>query len=152
MEGQRAEVTAAEAASVVHNSETAWLEDWAQLDANDQSFPSSELAINLSLSLGMLEEFGPFPGEWGASYEYTDLGDELSVLADMLFLSENQAISRFLPIYVTEANAYFWSNQGSEHNLDVTKVELPVRPVFYLNNDIQYVSGTGTIEDPFIIK
>jgi len=135
-----------------HNSETAWLEDWAQLDANDQSFPSSELAINLSISLGMLEEFGPFPGEWGASYEYTDLEDELSVLADMLLLSEIQGISGFLPIYATEANAYFWSNQGSEHNLDVTKVELPVRPVFYLNNDIQYVSGTGTIEDPFIIK
>ena len=140
-----------------HNSEKSWLGDWASLEDNDSNFPSSETTINFSKYRGSYEEFGPIPGEWGSSYQFDymynyDGGEnsELVVITDMLYISEYfSGISRFLPISAALTNS-LWELYESE--LQITKVELPVRPVFYLNNDIQYVSGKGTIEDPFIIN
>ena len=35
--------------------------------------------------------------------------------------------------------------------LENSKILLGVRPVFYLNSDVQYISGSGTQSDPFRI-
>jgi len=70
----------------------------------------------------------------GQGFEYTMSRWEYTGKKSAFFASVN------LPIMKGEIVA-----DGIDYNL-------AIRPVFYLNNNIFYISGTGTIDDPFIIS
>ncbi len=49
-------------------------------------------------------------------------------------------------------NAFDINTRGNVHTITMTNNRLAVRPSFYLNSNVNYVSGTGTNDDPIIIS
>lgn len=49
-------------------------------------------------------------------------------------------------------STYWYINDDGTVLFSSSSLEHEVRPVFYLENDIMYVSGKGTVEDPIVIK
>ena len=51
-----------------------------------------------------------------------------------------------------DSNAFYIHENGHIYHISGTYLaEYAVRPVFYLNSDVQYSSGSGTSSDPFRI-
>ena len=51
----------------------------------------------------------------------------------------------------TTGYSYYVRNDGAVWSLEVRENNYAFRPVFYLNSDVQYISGSGTQSDPFRI-
>lgn len=50
------------------------------------------------------------------------------------------------------ANVIYLYSSGTVHGTGNAASDLSVRPVVYLNPDIEVISGDGTIDNPYIIK
>ena len=56
------------------------------------------------------------------------------------------------PREVSSSFAFLVSDIGDVDTFNVSTSTAAVRPSFYLNSNVEYVSGTGTEADPFIIR
>lgn len=121
---------------------------------NEIANPSSDVVEELKIGLLYISEYG-----YGANSEYWDyVPYDESTLLDYRLAKNNNWLYRgiyewVITILSNESNAVFNIVVTGNINIDsVSRVSNAVRPTFYLNSDVTYLSGSGTISDPILIK
>ena len=89
-----------------------------------------------------------------ASLDTSCLSADTNECQNYNYLSETEStISWWLitPVKENSYQAYYVESSGSI-NIGNCSIALSVRPTIYLGDEVMYSSGTGTYEDPYIIK
>ena len=131
----------------IHNYEVGgiWFESYTARNYYDVEVGISQTGYEETMNIGLM-----YVSDYGFSasntYWSTELRDYDSATSNnWLYFGDNEwTISRHVSFYGVVINI---DSFGCMNGYDVEGL-ISVRPVFYLNSNVQYSSGTGTISDP----
>ena len=134
------------AESPLHNVYT------SELGNDDGSYK----VIEQKVSLLYLSDYyyGASPKFWDKN-GYDENGDDYrqAISSNWLFMGADEWLLTFCSDYTGWSDyAYMINNNGYVDIYTVNDNKLAIRPVFYLKTDIVYLSGDGSINNPFLIS
>ena len=132
-----------------NNYETMTTKDYYDVEAGRLS---SNISDNMKIGLMYVSDYGfaASPTNWGtAIYNYNKVTNDNWLYSGLMewTITRSSTESSWYVFYIHSGGGHIGDTFGY-NGLDYT---MNYRPCFYLNSDVQYISGTGTESDPFRI-